>query len=166
MVQKILAVVDTTDRDDGDILQWDAGSNTHVYVPQSGSATAAVMANEFRNFPSLEKADAAQPEWWEEEDGNATLTEEDTAGESITETWERCLKLVTTGDKYAYQRFTYADEPRLKSGRTVSVRVAVWAVSGVTARVRLTSSAGQLDEGTTEPRPPPPGRSSPSRPTC
>ena len=45
---------------------------------------------------------------------------------------------------YAYTRYTYADEKRLKSGRTVSCRVAVWSVAGVTARVRLQSSAGSL----------------------
>jgi hypothetical protein len=109
----------------------------------------AVVVNEVMNFPSIEFADGAQPEWWEESAGTATLTEEDVAGESITETWERCLKVVTTADVYAYQRFTYADQPRLKSGRTVSCRVAVWAVSGVTARVRLQSSVGSLGVAST-----------------
>lgn len=115
----------------------------------TGLGAVGVVTNECRNFPSIEKADDAQPEWWEESAGTCTLTEVDVAGESITETWERCLKVVTTADVYAYQRYTYADEPRLKSGRTVSARVAVWAVGGVTARVRLQSSVGSLGVATT-----------------
>lgn len=111
--------------------------------------SVGVVANEVMNFPSIEAADGAQPEWWEESAGTATLTEEDVAGESLTETWERCLKVVTTADVYAYQRYTYADQPRLKSGGTVSCRVAVWAVSGATARVRLQSSVGSLGVATT-----------------
>lgn len=106
---------------------------------------SVVLANEFRNFPSLENADDTQPEWWEEEAAStAVLTEVDVVGESITESYERALKVVTTADDYAYQLFTYADEPRLKVGKTVSVRMAVWAVSGVTARTRIQSSVGSL----------------------
>lgn len=122
-----------------------------VGVASAPSTVQAVAANEVRNFPSMEGADAAQPEWWEESGAGATLTEEDVAGELITETWERALKLVTTGDDYAYQRYTYADEPRLKVGRVVSARVAVWAVGGATARVRIASSIGSLGvEATTD----------------
>ena len=110
---------------------------------------ASVQTNEVRNFPSLENADNAQPEWWEESAGTATLTEVDLAGEGITESWERALKLVTTADVHALQTYTYADEKRLKSGKTVSARVAVWAVGGVTARVRLQSTVGSLGVSTT-----------------
>lgn len=120
----------------------------HTGVAGVGGSTS-VLANEIQNFPSIEKANDTQPEWWEESAGTATLTEVDVVGESITETFERCLKVVTTADVYAYQRYTYADEPRLKSGRTVSCRVAVWAVGGVTARVRLQSSVGSLGVSTT-----------------
>lgn len=110
---------------------------------------ASVQTNEVRNFPSLENADDAQPEWWEESAGTATLTEVDLAGEGITESWERALKLVTTADVHALQTYTYADEKRLKSGKTVSCRVAVWSVGGVTARVRLQSTVGSLGVATT-----------------
>lgn len=144
MTQRILAAVDITDRSDGDALVWDETAGLHVYQALAG-VSAPVSVNEFMNWPATEQADGLQPEWWEEQDGNATLTDVDVAGESITETWERCLKLVTTAtDKYAYQRFTYADQPRIKSGKTVSLRVAVWSVSGAAARVNLTSSVGEL----------------------
>lgn len=110
---------------------------------------AAHLANEIMNFPSMEQADGAQPEWWEVS-ANTTLTEEDVAGEGITENYERCHKVVTTADNaYGYQRYTYADQPRVKSGRALSVLVAVWSVSGVTARIRLQSSVGSLDVATT-----------------
>ena len=115
----------------------DAGAETAL---GSSASSTQVVANEVYNFPSLELANDTQPEWWEESAGTATLTEVDVAGESITEDWERCLKLVTTADVYAYTRYTYADEKRLKSGRTVSCAVAVWAVGGATARVRIQSS--------------------------
>ena len=103
------------------------------------------LANEVMNFPSLESANDTQPEWWDESSGNATLTEVDIVGESITETFERGLKVVTiANNEYAYQRYTYADQQRLKSGRVVSCAIAVWSVGGVTARVRLQSSVGSL----------------------
>jgi hypothetical protein len=126
---------------------------SHATLDHTGltgvGGTNAVTQNEIRNFPSIEFADGAQPEWWEESAGTATLTEEDVAGESITESWDRCLKVVTTADVYAYQQFTYADEQRLKAGKVVSARVAVWSVSGVTARVRIQDSGGSLGVATT-----------------
>lgn len=122
----------------------------HTGIPGVGGAGTPVLTNEVQNWPAMEGgADNAQPEWWEESAGTATLTDVDIAGEGVTETWERALKLVTTADVYAYQRYTYVDEHRLKSGRTVSARVAVWAVGGATARVRLQSSVGSLDVDTT-----------------
>jgi hypothetical protein len=105
-----------------------------------GSSTLSFV-NEVMNFPSLELADGAQPEWWEEQDGNITLTEEDVAGETITENYARCLKVVTIADhKYAYQRYTYANQPRLKAGLKCSALVAVWSVSAASAVIRLTTS--------------------------
>ncbi len=106
---------------------------------------AAQLVNEAQNFPSLELADNAQPEWWEVS-ANATLTEVDIAGEAgITETYARAHKVVTTADaKYSYQRYTYANEKRVKAGRALSAIFAVWAVGGKAARIRLQSSVGSL----------------------
>ena len=127
---------------DGINVKWQKDSS----APDNISAyldldDLGIFQNEVRNFPSMEGADDAQPEWWEEENANATLTEVDVSGEGITETFERALKVVTTGaNEYAYQRYTYADEPRLKSGRTVSAIAKVWSVGGVSARIRLNTS--------------------------
>ncbi len=101
--------------------------------------------NEVRNFPSLEGADDTQPMWWTESDGNCTLTEVDLSGESITELSDRALKaVIASAASGFYQRFTYADEPRLKSGRTVSAAVAVWSVSSISVSMSLVTSVGTL----------------------
>lgn len=143
MVKRMIDA-DISDRADGKVPVWDAASGTHVYQPVAG-ASSVVAVNEVMNWPAIEQSDGLQPEWWEEGDANATLTDVDVAGEAITETYARALKVVTTAaDKYAYQRYTYADQPRLKSGRTVSCRVAVWSVGGAAARVSLVSSVGEL----------------------
>lgn len=98
-------------------------------------------ANEIMNFPSIEMTDDAQPEWWEEDHANATLTEVDTSGESITQTYKRALKVVVSaGAHWAYQRFTYADQPRVKSGLSCSLWAAVWSVSSASARIGLGTS--------------------------
>ncbi len=104
------------------------------------------LGAEVMNFPSLERADATQPLWFAKS-ANCTLTEEDVAGESgLTELYNsRTLKVATTATgTYAYQRFTYADQPRLKAGRTVAMMVAVWSNSGVPSRISLYSSVGFL----------------------
>lgn len=118
------------------------GANWATWAAISGSSP--VIQNEIQNFPSIEVATGARPSWWAVA-ANATLTEVDLSGEGgITDSYERVLKLVTTADSYGYQQLTYADQPRLRSGKVVSLRVPVWAVGGVTARIRLQSSVGSL----------------------
>lgn len=80
------------------------------------------------NYPSLEGADGAQPEWWEVQSGNITLTEEDATGETIPQKHERVHKVVngvSGGGEYAYQRFTYADQSWL-DGAVTAVSAGVW----------------------------------------
>lgn len=138
-------------KDDHKLYHVDsAGAEAEVGGGGTGDVTwaiiqAAQLANEVMNFPSLEGANDAQPEWWEEGDAHATLTEVDVAGEGITETYARAHKVVTDGDgAYSYQRYTYADQPRIKSGRKLSAIFAVWSVGGKAARIRLQSSVGSL----------------------
>lgn len=115
----------------------------HTQYALWAAIQAAQLCNEVMNFPSLEGADDALPEWWEN-GALAALTEVDIAGEAgITETWERGLKVATSAAAaYSYQRYTYADQPRIKSGRSLSAIFAVWAVAGDTARLRLITSGG------------------------
>lgn len=122
---------------------WREGSATE------GNTTfyegALNLSTELHNAPpSIEGADNTNPEWWEVS-SNATLTEVDIAGESITEIAERCHKVVTTlSAKYSYDKMTYADEPRVKSGRSVCAHFLVWSVSAAPARIRIQSSVGSL----------------------
>jgi hypothetical protein len=133
---------------DGQVLTADAAVSAGVKWAAVGGGQGDVsldLATELMNFPSLERADDTQPEWWEEQDANAALTEVDLAGEGITEIAERALKLgVSTAASHAYQRLTYGDQPRVKAGRTARISFLVWCVGGVTARLRLQSSSGSL----------------------
>lgn len=115
----------------------------HTQYALWAAIQAAQLCNEVMNHPSLEGADNALPEWWEN-GANSALTEVDIAGEAgITETWERGFKVATTAvAAYSYQRYTYADQPRIKSGRALSAIFAVWSVGGIAARIRLITSAG------------------------
>ena len=119
------------------------GDDDHTQYALWAAIQAAQLCNEVMNHPSLEGADNTLPEWWEN-GANSALTEVDIAGEAgITETWERGLKVATTAvAAYSYQRYTYADQPRIKSGRALSAIFAVWSVGGIAARIRLITSAG------------------------
>lgn len=119
------------------------GDDDHTQYALWAAIQASQLCNEVMNHPSLEGADNALPEWWEN-GANSALTEVDIAGEAgITETWERGFKVVTTAvAAYSYQRYTYADQPRIKSGRALSAIFAVWSVGGIAARIRLITSAG------------------------
>jgi hypothetical protein len=112
--------------------------------------------NQVMNYPSLEKADGAQPEWWEVEDANITLTEEDATGEGITQIHERVLKAVNGGagaDKYFYQRFVHADQPLWdESVSVMSFGCWVWAVDAgiITLEVFDNGGAVSLDTDVTD----------------
>jgi glycerophosphoryl diester phosphodiesterase len=105
---------------------------------------AAQLVNEIKNWPPYVGMDidlVAKNLWWDSVGTPSTAaTMVDIAGESgITETWEHCLKCVTDGnDEGFYQRFTYADEPRIKSGRTISAIAAIWVgTAGKTVTMAL-----------------------------
>ncbi len=103
------------------------------------------LGREVMNFPSRELANATAPDWFTVS-ANATLTEVGATAAVSDETYgTRALKVVTTATAaYAAQRLTYADQPRVKSGRKAFMQYAVWSVSAVPARIRLQSSVGSL----------------------
>jgi hypothetical protein len=75
--------------------------------------------NLVRNSPGQIVVDGAEPQWWDDV-ANATLTDEDTAGEGIPDKHERVFKCVTTAnDVYGYQTLAFADEELLDAGQTV-----------------------------------------------
>lgn len=100
-----------------------------------------------KNSPGQIVTDGAEPQWWDDV-ANATITDEDCAGESIADITERCYKVVTTAnDVYGYQTFTFSDEDLLDAGQTVvSLGVWVWCASASKASVGIYGSNLGLEE--------------------
>lgn len=109
---------------------------------------ASQLCNEVMNYPAMVGIDidlVAMNQWWDSVDTPTTAcTMVDLAGEAgITETWGYALKCVTDASgEGLYQRYTYADQPRIKSGRKLSALVAVWVgTAGRTVTMKLITSA-------------------------
>ncbi len=104
------------------------------------------LVNEIKGWPPVVQPDAdldALNLWWDKVGTPTTApTVVDLAGEGgITETWELALKLVAdAANEGLSQRWTYADEPRVKSGRKLSVLLAIWSVSAVEVTAKLVNS--------------------------
>ena len=82
------------------------------------SGSDAWGSNLVKNSPGQIVTDGAEPQWWDDVT-NATITDEDAAGETIPEKSERVFKVVTTADDvYGYQTFTFSDESLLDAGQT------------------------------------------------
>lgn len=119
----------------------------------SGDMTWAIvqamqLCNEVMGYPSMVGIDvdlAAAAQWWDSVGTPTTaVTMVDVAGEAgITETWEYALKcVVDDAAEGFYQRYTYADQPRIKSGRKLSAIAAVWVgTAGTTVTMKLVTSA-------------------------
>ena len=109
--------------------------------------TATDYANEIKGWPPVVQPDAdldALNLWWDKVGTPTTApTVVDVAGEGITETYELAIKVVTDANSEGMeQTWTFADEPRIKSGRTLSALVAIWSVGGVQVLARLRNSDG------------------------
>jgi hypothetical protein len=91
-----------------------------------------------KNSPGQIVTDGAEPQWWDDVT-NATLTDEDTAGEGIADKTERVFKVVTTAnDVYGYQTLTFADESLLDAGQTVvSFSCWVYCATGSKASIGI-----------------------------
>lgn len=109
---------------------------------------ASQLANEVMGFPSLVSIDIdldAAGQWWDKVGTPSTaVTQVDLAGEAgITETWEYALKTVADGANEGFsQRYTYADQPRIKNGRALSAIAAIWVgTAGRTVTMKIITSA-------------------------
>ena len=82
--------------------------------------------------------DGTEPQWWDDV-ANATITDEDAAGEGIEEMTERVFKVVTVADDvYGYQTLTFANESLLDAGETtVSFSCWVWCDAASTASIAI-----------------------------
>jgi hypothetical protein len=137
-----------------------AGTVTAMVLSSSSSSSAGVGSatwggNLIKNFPSLEAADGAQPEWWETSGGGVTsLHEEDATGAVIEQKYERVLELITSAGgstNYAYLRLTYADEWVLDVS-TTNITAGVWVYTGTAGTTTLEledSTSGSLGTDTT-----------------
>jgi hypothetical protein len=98
-----------------------------------------IGGNLIRNSPGQIVTDGAEPQWWDEGDGNATLTDEDAAGEACEDKTERVFKCVTiANDKYGLQTLTFADEDLLDAGQTVvSLGCWIWCAAATKASIGL-----------------------------
>jgi len=107
---------------------------------------ASQLVNEIKGFPSVAPNDADLDTlnlWWDSVGTPTTkVTFADVAGEGgVTATYKYCLKCVAdAGGEGLYQRYTYADEPRMKLGRVVSALVAIWSVGAINITAKLLNS--------------------------
>lgn len=107
---------------------------------------ASQLTNEIKNFPANVANDADLDTlnlWWDSVGTPSTkVSFVDVSGEGgVTESFEYCLKCVADGaGEGFYQRYTYADEPRMKSGRVVSALVAIWSVGAINITAKLLNS--------------------------
>ncbi len=128
----------------GDILQADSAQSTGLKWNAPYTAWPS-MQNEFKAWPPLIPNDVdldAYSHWWHKVGTPSTApTYVDVAGESITTTYRDCIKVVAAATSDGMkQTWTYADEPRVKSGRVMSVLLAIWSVSGVSVTAKLVNS--------------------------
>lgn len=99
--------------------------------------------NLVKNYPSLEAADGAKPNWWLT--SVCTLTEEDATGESLAGVApnERVLKIAGSGTiGFGYQRYYIADEPLLDIGSVVTFGAWLYNLNATSARLVLTDDGG------------------------
>lgn len=140
---------------DGHLAVWN-GSNADSI--KDGGAIGAVgdmtwaavqasqLVNEIKGWPPVVQPDSDLVTlnlWWDDVATPTTkATAVDVAGEAgITETFELALKCVGDGAGDGLQQtWTYADEPRLKSGRVMSALLAIWSVGGISITAKLVNS--------------------------
>lgn len=129
-------------------LEYDNGSAWVPYASVGLSGAGYYGRNLIKNSPGQIPVDGAEPQWWDEGDGDATLTDEDTAGEAPGDIHERCFKCVTADDdKYGLQTFTLADEETLDAGVTVvSFGCWVYCATGSKASIAIYGTNLTLQE--------------------
>jgi hypothetical protein len=126
-----------------------AGFGTHGDLSAEVNLLGYQLVNEIKGWPPVVAPDADLVTlnlWWDDVATPSTkATVVDVAGEAgITETYELALKCVGDGaGDGLMQRFTFADEPRLKSGRVASALLAIWSVSAVEVTAKLVNQTAE-----------------------
>jgi hypothetical protein len=113
---------------------------------------ASQLVNEIKGWPPVVNTgdlDALNL-WWDKVGTPTTApTVTDTSVAGLTDNYELCMKVVTdAASEGLAQRFTFADEPRVKAGRVVSAILAIWSVSSVSVTAKFVNSdASHTDAG-------------------
>jgi hypothetical protein len=105
---------------------------------------ASQLVNEIKGWPPIVNSgdlDALNL-WWHKVGTPTTApTVTDTSADGLTDNYELCLKIVAdAAGEGLFQRWTFADEPRVKAGRVISALVAIWSVSAVSVTAKLINS--------------------------
>lgn len=120
-----------------------------IVDPSENTTWAAIQAsqltNEIKGWPPIvNTGDLDALNLWWDKIGTPTTAPSIVAlsGESgITETWELAIKVTAdAASEGMSQTWTYADEPRVKSGRKLSALVAIWSVSSLSVTAKLVNS--------------------------
>jgi hypothetical protein len=105
------------------------------------------LVNEIKGWPpTVNTGDLDALNLWWDKVGTPTTapTIQDTSAAGLTDYYELCLKVVAdAASEGMYQRFTYADEPRVKSGRKLSTLWAIWCVGGVGVTLSLLNQTAE-----------------------
>jgi len=119
------------------VIDDPAGTPASQYI-EVGDLLGEFGVNLAMNSPGQIVTDGSEPQWWDDV-ANATITDEDTAGEGIADKFERCFKVVTiANDVYGYQTLTFADEALLDAGVTVvSFSCWVYCATGSKASIGI-----------------------------
>jgi hypothetical protein len=109
-----------------------------------GVIQASQLINEIKGWPPIVNTGDLDVLnlWWDKFGTPSTAPSVvSVSGEGITEDYLLALKVVANdANEGLYQRFTYADEPRVKSGRAFSTLWAIWCVSGVGVTLSIKDS--------------------------
>lgn len=128
------------------VIDDPAGTPASQYI-EIGDLLGEFGVNLAMNSPGQIVTDGAEPQWWDDV-ANATITDEDTAGEGIQDRFERCFKVVTiANDVYGYQTLTFANEALLDAGVTVvSFSCWVYCATGAKASIGIYGTNLTLQE--------------------
>lgn len=117
-----------------------AGTGDMLYA----TIQAAQLVNEIKGWPPIvNTGDLDALLLWFRKLGTPTTAPsvQDVAAAGLTENYELCLKLVAdAASEGLKQTWTFADEPRIKSGRKLSTLWAIWCVGGVGVTLSLVNS--------------------------
>lgn len=110
----------------------------------AGSLLASQLVNEIKGWPPIiNTGDLDALNLWWDKVGTPSTAPSVVAGNDggITFNYNRVLKVVADGaNEGLSQIWTYADEPRVKSGRKLSTLWAIWCVGGVGVTASLINS--------------------------